>query len=97
MKKGLIALAALMLVSCAKKPVKVETVDYSLLDRIYKSVDEKDVKKIKALGTLEGRKVVKCPEYIKVYRGSFKDENGNVVEGGFELIRINDATPDTDF
>ena len=97
MKKVITGLLSVgLLTSCVKKPVQIKAVDYSLLDRIYQNVEKKDLEKIEKIRE-EDKKVLKIPRYIKVYRGSFKDENGNVVEGGFELIRIDDGAPDTDF
>lgn len=40
---------------------------------------------------------VKFPEYIKVWRGSYRDAFGNYVEEGWEWIKIKEALPETNF
>jgi len=40
---------------------------------------------------------VKNPEYIKVWRGSYRDSFGNYVEEGWEWIKIKEALPETNF
>ena len=85
-----------VLVSCAEKEVKPQKLNYSLFDEIYKTPSQ-EVKSI--VGDIVERrgKVLKVPKYIKVFRGSYKDESGNVVESGFEWIRVDDGIPDTNF
>ena len=40
---------------------------------------------------------VKNPEYIRVWRGSYRDAFGNYVEAGWEWIKIREALPETNF
>lgn len=100
MKRLFLLVLSMALFGCAgmHKNVdeKVEVINYSLLDSIYGHVD---VQVQKIIGDLKEResKVLRSPKYIKVYRGSFKDDKGNVVEGGFEWIKVDDGNPDTNF
>ncbi len=97
MKKALIlSLILSVLVSCAKKEIKPQKLNYSLFDEIYKTPSQ-EVKSIVGNVVERRGKVLKVPKYIKVLRGSYKDENGNVVESGFEWIRVDDGIPDTNF
>lgn len=95
-KITVIALLGIILVSCAKKEVKPKKINYSLLDEIYTQVDKKAETLVSNIVEKRG-KVLKVPKYIKVFRGSYKDENGNVVEAGFQWLRIDDGIPDTNF
>lgn len=40
---------------------------------------------------------IKTPEYIRVWRGSYRDAYGNYVEEGYEWIKIREALPETHF
>ncbi len=98
MKKILVVSIGLsILVGCSAKDVKVEQLSsYSLYDELYENVEEQELKKVKSLRE-EDKVILSVPKYIRVYRGSYKDENGNVVEGGMELIKIDNGEPNTDF
>ena len=97
MKKIAVVLIGLMLASCGTATKeKVVKLNYSLLDSIYTQVDKQEVEKVRNVVERHS-KVLKQAKYIKVYRGSYRDDNGNVVEGGFEYIRIDDGIPDTNF
>lgn len=95
--KGVIVLVgiATLIISCGKKEIKPEKLNYSLLDKIYKDVETTDLKAIDL--KTNDIKTLNVPKYIKVYRGSFKDSNGNVVEGGYEWLKIDSGEPDTNF
>lgn len=99
MRKGIVFTAfAFLCFSCAGQvqESKVQKLNYSLLERIY---TETDAKTLSVLSNVVERNstTLKSPRYIKVYRGSFRDEKGNVVEGGFEWIKVDDGLPDTNF
>ena len=97
MRKALIlSLIFSVLVSCAKKEIKPQKLNYSLFDEIYKTPSQ-EVKNIVGNVVERRGKILKVPKYVKVLRGSYKDENGNVVESGFEWIRVDDGIPDTNF
>ena len=96
-KKKLILVACMIfpvLVSCASsKPlagIYKNGGAYDLYSRMDSSVD-------KSLAIEAKRPPVSPSEYMRVYRGSYKDDNGNLVEGGWELIRLRKETPDANF
>ena len=95
-KKIALGLAIVILTSCAEKKVEPKKLNYSLLDEIYTQVDKKAETIVSNIVERRG-KVLKVPKYIKVFRGSYRDENGNVVEAGFQWLRVDDGIPDTNF
>lgn len=70
--------------------------DYSLLKNIYTQADNTVLEKVKTIRETS-KETLKQPKYIRVYRGSYKDNRGNVVDAGFEYILVDDGTPDTNF
>ncbi len=86
----------MFLSSCATKKVEKVKENYSFLKEIYEKPDKKVLESVKNLKH-ERKQVLKTPKYVKIYRGSYRDEKGNVVEGGIEYLLIDDATPNTNF
>lgn len=97
MKKVILIMAVPILVACGEATQKAKTKpDYSLLDEIYKKPEVKLKRLVNHIVERRG-KVLKSPKYIKVYRGSYKDSKGNVVDGGYEWIKVDEGQPDTNF
>lgn len=98
MKRLVVIGLGLIIASCGANAGKqaVEKNPYSLLDEIYSKPDKQVEKLVRDIKEKDG-KVLRVPKYIKVYRGSYRDDKGNVVSGGFEYIRVDDGTPDTNF
>lgn len=97
MKKAILMITTLCF-SCASQVQenKVQSLNYSLLESIYNQVDIQSIKPVDSI-TLRSSTILKSPSYIKVYRGSYKDEKGNVVESGFEWLKVDDGIPSTNF
>ena len=98
MKRLVVIGLGLIIASCGANAGKqaVEKNPYSLLDEIYAKPDKQIEKLVRDIQEKDG-KVLRVPKYIKVYRGSYRDDKGNVVSGGFEYIRVDDGNPDTNF
>lgn len=97
MKKFIVSAVIPFMFGCAvKESNEVKAIDYSLYDEIYEKLEQKDIEKVKGLKE-EHKTILNVPKYIKVYRGSYKDENGNVVAGGMEFIKVDNGSPDTNF
>jgi hypothetical protein len=97
MRKIVIVLSSIWIVSCGVKTDKeIQRVNYSLYEKLYGN-DEKIALKPVEKVIIADKPVLNTPKYIKVYRGSYKDSNGNVIEGGNILLKIDDGEPKTDF
>lgn len=98
MKKALLLVAVLGLFSCAQETQhqQVKKLNYSLFDKIYHQVD---TQKINALTQVENPNVqtLNTPTYVKVFHGSYKDKEGNVINGGFMWLKLDSGSPSTNF
>lgn len=59
--------------------------------------DEVDKKVDKKLLVEKKRPGLKHPEYLRVWRGSYNDSNGNFIEDGWEWILLERGGPDANF
>jgi hypothetical protein len=97
MKKLMLLGLIPVFIGCSTKQVEVKQLsNYSLYDDLYENVEQKELEKIKNLKEKDIT-ILNVPKYIKAYRGSYKDENGNVVAGGMEFIKIDNGEPNTNF
>lgn len=66
-----------------------------LMDRIYKPTD----KKLESIARVNEPyfQALRTPTYVKVYHGSYRDSQGNVINGGFMWLKVSDGTPKTNF
>jgi hypothetical protein len=66
-----------------------------LMDRIYKSND----KKLESIARVNEPyfQALRTPTYVKVYHGSYRDSQGNVINGGFMWLKVSNGTPKTNF
>jgi len=66
-----------------------------LMDRIYKSND----KKLESIARVNKPyyQALRTPTYVKVYHGSYRDSQGNVINGGFMWLKVSNGTPKTNF
>jgi len=97
---GLSALP-ILLVSCASTTASEENqhltryAKTSLMDRIYKPKD----KKLEFIARVNKPyfQALRTPTYVKVYHGSYRDSQGNVINGGFMWLKVSNGTPKTNF
>jgi len=66
-----------------------------LMDRIYKPND----KKLESIARVNKPyyQALRTPTYVKVYHGSYRDSQGNVINGGFMWLKVSNGTPKTNF
>jgi len=66
-----------------------------LMDRIYKPKD----KKLESIAKVNEPyfQALRTPTYVKVYHGSYRDSQGNVINGGFMWLKVSNGTPKTNF
>jgi len=66
-----------------------------LLKRIYKPND----KKLESIAKVNKPyfQALRTPTYVKVYHGSYRDSQGNVINGGFMWLKVSNGTPKTNF
>jgi len=96
-KTALFGITFLFFFGCASKQPEVKPIkEYSLYNYLYEKVEDEAVRKVDKIEEKDTT-ILNVPKYIKVYRGSYKDENGNVVSGGIELIKIDNGEPNTNF
>jgi len=92
-----LVLVAVSITSCsAKTDQEVKRINYSLYDKLYNDAEKTALKPVEKI-IIADKPVLNAPKYIKVYRGSYKDSNGNIIEGGIILLKIDDGEPNTDF
>lgn len=98
MKKVLLfGLASLSLFSCAENVSRSQAhINYSLLNTIYGSVSKQEKRQVEFLGP-DNSTHLNIPTYIKVYRGSYSDAQGNVQAPGFEWLKVTSGRPSTNF
>jgi len=98
---GAIAVLPILLVSCASTTSAeggLHLTSYAkipLMDRIYKPND----KKLESIAKVNKPyyQALRTPTYVKVYHGSYKDSQGNVINGGFMWLKVSNGTPKTNF
>ncbi len=100
MKKALLFLPiAFVLFSCASATANKEELSeeahYSLMKKIYHSND----KKLESIVRVNEPyfQTLNSPLYVKVYHGSYKDSQGNVINGGFMWLKLSSGKPKTNF
>jgi hypothetical protein len=93
---GLIGMGALIASCSVKTDQDVQRINYSLYKKLYGDEEKVVLKPVEKV-IIADKPVLNAPKYIRVYRGSYKDSNGNVIEGGTILLKIDDGTPNTDF
>ena len=99
---GIIVLP-ILLVSCAStttaaKEENQHLTSYAkipLMKRIYKPND----KKLESIARVNKPyfQALRTPTYVKVYHGSYRDSQGNVINGGFMWLKVSNGTPRTNF
>ncbi len=97
MKKALVLALSLTLFSCAEQThQQVKKLNYNLFDKIY---NQADMHKINSLTQVENPNIqtLNTPTYVKVFHGSYKDKEGNVINGGFMWLKLNNGSPHTNF
>jgi hypothetical protein len=88
---------SVLITSCGvKTSQEVQRINYSLYDKLYNDAEKTALKPVENV-IIADKPVLNAPKYIKVYRGSYKDSNGNVIEGGTILLKVDDGEPKTDF
>jgi hypothetical protein len=97
-----LAILPVLLVSCASTTQAEEENQHltsyaktPLMDRIYKPND----KKLESIARVNEPyfQALRTPTYVKVYHGSYKDSQGNVINGGFMWLKVSNGTPKTNF
>jgi len=92
----------ILLVSCAATTTAAQEnqqlTSYAktpLMDRIYKPND----KKLESIAKVNEPyyQALRTPTYVKVYHGSYRDSQGNVINGGFMWLKVSNGTPKTNF
>jgi hypothetical protein len=92
----------ILLVSCASTTTAAQggqhLTSYAktpLMDRIYKPND----KKLESIARVNEPyfQALRTPTYVKVYHGSYRDSQGNVINGGFMWLKVSNGTPRTNF
>jgi len=91
----------ILLVSCASTTAtegSQQLTDYAktpLVDKIYKPND----KKLESIAKVNEPyyQALRTPTYVKVYHGSYRDSQGNVINGGFMWLKVSNGTPKTNF
>lgn len=92
-----LVLSSVWIASCAvKTDQEVQRINYSLYEKLYGDEEKAILKPVQNV-IIANKPVLNAPKYIKVYRGSYKDSSGNVIEGGIILLKIDDGEPNTDF
>ena len=92
-----LVLSSIWIASCGVKTNQdVQRINYSLYEKLYGDTEKADLKPVEKV-IIADKPVLNAPKYIRVYRGSYKDSNGNIVEGGTILLKIDDGDPKTDF
>ena len=101
-KSLLLSLAVLpvLLVSCASTTTQEiqHLTSYAktpLLKRIYKPND----KKLESIARVNEPyfQALRTPTYVKVYHGSYRDSQGNVINGSFMWLKVSNGIPKTNF
>lgn len=93
---GLI-LTSVWISSCSvKTDQEVQRINYSLYEKLYGDEEKVALKPVEKV-IIADKPVLNAPKYIRVYRGSYKDSSGNVIEGGTILLKIDEGEPNTDF
>jgi hypothetical protein len=93
---GLVS-SSVLVASCGVKTNQdVQRINYSLYEKLYNDAEKTALSPVEKV-IIADKPVLNAPKYIRVYRGSYKDSNGNVVEGGTILLKIDDGDPKTDF
>jgi len=105
MKKVLLfglAVLPILFVSCASTTQAAQEGQHltsyaktPLLKRIYKPND----KKLESIARVNEPyfQSLRTPTYVKVYHGSYRDSQGNVINGGFMWLKVSNGTPKTNF
>lgn len=94
---SLLIASSIWMASCGvKTDQNVQRINYSLYEKLYGDEEKTALKPIEKV-IIADKPVLNAPKYIKVYRGSYKDSNGNIIEGGTILLKIDDGEPNTDF
>jgi len=92
-----LVLSSIWIASCGvKTDQEVQRINYSLYEKLYNDAEKTALKPVEKV-IIADKPVLNMPKYIKVYRGSYKDSNGNVIEGGMILLKVDDGDPKTDF
>jgi len=92
-----LSLLMILVASCSvKTDQEVQRINYSLYEKLYGDAEKTALKPVEKV-IIADKPVLNAPKYIRVYRGSYKDSNGNVVEGGTILLKVDDGEPKTDF
>jgi hypothetical protein len=90
-------LLSIWIASCSVKTNQnIQRINYSLYEKLYNDEEKTALKPVEKV-IIADKPVLNRPKYIKVYRGSYKDSNGNVIEGGTILLKIDNGEPNTDF
>jgi len=92
---------SILFVSCASTTTTQENQQLTsyakipLMDRIYKPTD----KKLESIARVNKPyfQALRTPTYVKVYHGSYRDSQGNVINGGFMWLKVSSGTPKTNF
>jgi len=89
-------LLTLLFVGCARpqtaEPTRVEPAK-TIFDEIYRPSENLLPKRIVGIK----HDTVRCPRYIKVWVGSYRDKAGNFVPGGWIWLKVGDCGPETNF
>jgi hypothetical protein len=90
-------LLSIWITSCSvKTDQNIQRINYSLYEKLYNDEEKTALKPVEK-AIIADKPILNMPKYIKVYRGSYKDSNGNVIEGGTILLKIDNGEPNTDF
>ena len=95
MRLAFLTLAGLLLASCAEQTKQVAHPDYNLMNEIYGA----DMNKLQYVfqAPEPNYQTLNPPTYVKVYHGSYKDDQGNVINGGFMWLKLSNGKPETNF
>ncbi len=93
--KRITLLSTLLLVACAppqkSPPVEVKT-SKTIFDEIHRPFQNLMPKRVVGIKVSDT-----CPKYIKVWVGSYRDNRGNFIPGGWIWLRVRDCAPETNF
>ena len=83
-----------LLVSCAHQSIPRSAAMNTAYQGVYSNLEFNNSARLQIEAK---RPPISQSQYIHAWRGSYRDSRGNLVEDGWEWVRIKDEAPDANF